>query len=221
MSAVQHDDLRTPATCSNKRPTAATGRRWPAIFTIAAGVILLDGVVLTAAYRNSSPPVSHEKFSFPWHGATAVATSVMWGLAQAFLVVGLVAFARHASVLGRSGRIGSRLAIAGGVLFVAAHAVSAIAYDANTDDPGAIIAGSLFGLATVLMAVGLLIAGAALRRSGRWTPRNSLTPLALGGWMIAMVPLQFTPALIVAVGIYALAVIALGVTLDSVAAGAR
>ncbi len=36
--------------------------------------------------------------------------------------------------------------------------------------------------------------------------------------MIAMVPLQFTPALIVAVGIYAIAVIALGVTLDSVAA---
>lgn len=219
MPTTQRHELRT--THNHERPSAASVPRWAGLLTIAAGVILLDGVALTAAYRSSAPPVSHDKFSYPWHGATAVATSVLWGLAQAFLVVGLTVFARHASDLGRAARIGSRLAIAGGALFVTAHAVSAIAYDANTDDPTAVVVGILFGLATVLMAIGLLIAGTAVRRSGRWTARASLAPLGLGAWMIAMIPLQFTAALIVAVGIYAIAVIAFGVALDNITAHRR
>ena len=38
---------------------------WPAILTVAAGAIFLDGAVLTAAFRNSSP-VSEDAFAFPW-----------------------------------------------------------------------------------------------------------------------------------------------------------
>ena len=38
-------------------------------------------------------------------------------------------------------------------------------------------------------------------------------PLGLGAWMVAMMPLQFTAALPVAVGVHAVAVIALGIAL--------
>jgi hypothetical protein len=185
---------------------------WPAVLTVAAGAIFLDGAVLTAAYRNSSP-VSEDAFAFPWQGSTAVATSLLWGLAQALMVVGLVAFARSDAPAGRTGQIGARLAIGGGVSFTLAHLVSALAYDASTDDAGAIVAMSLFGIGTIALAVGLLLAGrASLPNPNRstWVQR---APLALGIWMVLMIPLQFTSALAVAVGGYAVLVIAFGAAL--------
>lgn len=208
-----------PRTGVTTAASSTTPTRWPAIMTVAAGAILLDGALLTAAYRSSSP-VSDKQLSFPWQGATAVATSAIWGTAQALLLVGLIAFARSGVPAGTRGRAGARLAVIGGAVYVAAHAVSALAYGAKTDDGPAIVAMSLFGLGTGLLAVGALIAGVATLRSGIWSGWRRLTPLALGVWMVLMIPLQLTAALAVAVGVYALAVIALGVALlDTPTAG--
>ena len=203
------DHTFAPATTPGNHKAATP---WPALLTVAGGAIFLDGAVLTAAYRSSSP-VSEDAFAFPWQGSTAVATSLLWGLAQALMVVGLVAFARSDAPAGRTGRIGARLAIGGGVSFTLAHLVSALAYDAATDDASAIVAMSLFGIGTIALAVGLLLAGrASLPNPNRstWARR---APLALGIWMVLMIPLQFTPALAVAVGGYAVLVIAFGATL--------
>lgn len=185
---------------------------WPAVLTVAAGGVFLDGAVLTSAYRGSSP-APEDAFAFPWQGSTAVATSLIWGVAQAFMLVGLVAFARSLATASRSGRTGAWVAVAGGGLFTLAHLVSAVSYDATTNDTGAIVAMSLFGIGTIALATGLLLAGRwSLRNpTGRiWAPR---APLALGIWMVLMIPLQFTAALPVAVGGYAVAVIAFGASL--------
>ena len=72
---------------------------------------------------------------------------------------------------------------------------------------------SCFGVGTLLTAVGLIMAGTAALRSGVWSGWRRYTPLVLGVWMVAMMPLQFTPALPLAVGIYALAVMALGLAM--------
>lgn len=131
-------------------PRTTTERsRWPGLLTVVASAIILDGAVLTSAYRSSST-VSEDQLSFPWGGATAVATSLSWAAAQALLLVGLVAFARSAAPAGRLGRRGAWLAVAGGAVFVIAHGVSAVAYNAATDDAQALVAMSLFGLGTVL-----------------------------------------------------------------------
>jgi hypothetical protein len=180
--------------------------------TVVAGAILLDGAVLTAAYRGSTPTTEHD-FSFPWHGTTAVATSLMWGAAQALLVSGLIDYARRQRRERRLGRAGARLAVAGGVAFVAAHLVSALAYDASTDDVAAIVAITLFGIGTLALAAGLLTAGTATLRSTSRTPWSKWAPLALGAWMVLMIPLQFTAALVVAVAVYSLLVIAFGASL--------
>lgn len=202
----------TPAPATTPGLPLAT-TRWPAVLTVAAGGIFLDGAVITAAYRSSSP-VSDDAFAFPWQGSTAVATALVWGLAQAFMVVGLVAFARSdAAAAGRTGRIGARLAIAGGVSFTIAHLVSAFAYDATTEDVGAIVAMTLFGIGTIAMAIGLLLAGSAALRNQNQTAWARQAPLALGIWMVLMIPLQFTSALAVAVGGYAILVIAFGAAL--------
>ena len=103
--------------------------------------------------------------------------------------------------------------MAGAALYVLAHVLSVIAHDAALEDPAAVVVLSLFGIGTVLTAIGMLMAGTAIRRSGAWTGWRGFTPLALCAWMVLMVPLQFTAALPLAVGGYALAVMALGVAL--------
>ena len=101
------------------------------------------------------------------------------------------------------GRAGAWLAVAGGVAYTIAHLVSVGAYDASTDDVGAIVAMSLFGVGTVALAVGLLLAGRSALRGPRRPSSVGWAPLALGIWMVLMIPLQFTSALAVAVGGYA------------------
>ena len=190
----------------------AAAMLWPAVLTVAAGGIFLDGAVLTAAHRSSSP-VSDDAFAFPWQGSTAVATSLMWGFAQALMVVGLIAFARSNVPAGRTGRMGARLAVGGGVAFTLAHLVSAFAYDASTDDASAIVAMSLFGIGTIAVAIGLLLAGRATLPDPSRSTWAQRAPLALGIWMVLMIPLQFTSALAIAVGGYAVLVIAFGAAL--------
>jgi hypothetical protein len=207
-------------TTHSVQPTAATqppgpdlrAALAPGLLTIIAAAVQGDGAVITAAYRNASP-ISDEQLSYPWAGATAITTSLIWGFTQVLIVVGIMAFARSGAAPTTAGRVGGRLAAAGALLYVIGHALSLVAYDAPLDDPISVAVLSCFGVGTVLSAVGLIMAGAATLRSGAWSGWRRYTPLVLGVWMVAMMPLQFTPALPVAVGIYALAVMALGLAL--------
>jgi hypothetical protein len=99
------------------------------------------------------------------------------------------------------------------MLYVMGHALSLVAYDAPLDNLVSVAVLSCFGVGTLLTAVGLIVAGRATLRSGVWAGWRRYIPLALGVWMVAMMPLQFTPALPLPVGIYALAVMALGLAL--------
>ncbi len=103
--------------------------------------------------------------------------------------------------------------MAGAALYVVAHVLSLVAYDAPMDDPISVAVVSCFGVGTLLTAVGLIMAGTSTARSGVWSGWRRYAPLVLGVWMVAMMPLQFTPALPVAVGIYAIAVMALGLAM--------
>ncbi len=184
----------------------------PGVLTIIAGAVQGDGALITAAYRNASP-ISEDHLSYPWSGATAVTTSLIWGVTQLLIVVGLMAFARSGAASTTAGRVGGRLAVAGASLYVVAHALSLVAYDATLDEPISVAVLSCFGAGTLLAAVGLLMAGTAALRLTVWSGWRRYTPLVLGVWMVAMMPLQFTPALPFAVGIYALAIMALGLAL--------
>lgn len=124
-----------------------------------------------------------------------------------------MAFARSGAAAGRSWHAGGALAVAGAGLYVVAHGISAVAYGATLDSPAAIVVLSCFGVGTVLTAAGLLMTGAATLRSKTWSGWRRFAPACLGAWMVTMLPLQFTAALPLAVGIYAAAVIALGLAL--------
>lgn len=184
----------------------------PGLLTIIAGAVQGDGALITGVYRNSSP-ISDARLSYPWDGATAITTSLIWGVTQVLIVAGLIAFARIDAARTTAGRVGGRLAVAGAMLYVVAHALSVAGYDAALEDPISIAVLSCFGVGTLLTAGGLIMAGLAVLRSGVWSGWRRYTPLVLGAWMVAMMPLQFTPALPAAVGIYALAVMAFGLAM--------
>ncbi|MFN0090779.1 MAG: hypothetical protein ACKVWR_11005 [Acidimicrobiales bacterium] len=206
-----------PPSATSHQPTSTRLRHlgdafWPGLLIVVYGAVQADGAVLTTAYREASP-ISDDRLSYPWDGAAAVTTSVVWGLSQILFVIGLRAFATSAALTRRSGRRGAWSAVVGASLFVAAHAVSIPLHDADVDDAGAVAVFTLFGLGTILTAGGLLAAGIDVARSRIWTDWRRLTPLALGVWMVAMIPLQFTPALAIVVGVYALLAAALGIAL--------
>jgi hypothetical protein len=80
-------------------------------------------------------------------------------------------------------------------------------------DAGPQIVGGIYGVGTVVSAVGLLLAGWATMRAGVWRDWRRFVPLATGVWTVALLGLQFTKALPTAVAVYSLCFAALGLAL--------
>jgi hypothetical protein len=188
---------------------------------IVTGAVQVDGAILTQAYRGASP-VAEDRLTFPWDGATAVATTLTWGLTQLLLVGALVVWARSgATGPSRGGRIGAALTVVGGALLASGYGLTLAALSTPMDDPGAVAVLALFGVGTLVSLVGFLLAGVATLRAGRWTSWRRYAPLAVAVAMLVVMPLQFTPLLPVAVGLYGLTIVALGVAMLAEGSGPR
>jgi hypothetical protein len=183
----------------------------PGLALVVGGTIAFDGFPITAAFRGSSP-VPDDQLSFPWFGATAIATSTMWGFAWLLVTIGLIGFARSAPYGGgRAARAGAWVAVVGMALNVPAHGLSIALRDAKLDEPQVIVVLSLFGVGTLLTAIGMMLAGVGTIRAGMWSGWRRWVPLAVGLTAFALLALQVTPLLQEAVGLYSIALAALGV----------
>lgn len=200
------------ATDSSARPLRAI---LPGAAALLYAGIQLDAGIMVSVYGGIST-VSEDRLNFPFSGSLATATSLTWMASQVLFVIALVAFARSGAVgRSRAGLIGARVTVVGGLVFVAAHAVSVIFRDARMDDPQGVTAIVLFAGGSMLTAVGFIVSGVAVMRAGRWTGWRRYPALAVGAWMICMVPLQFTGLLPVAVAVYGATVVAFAVALLS------
>lgn len=208
----------TTHTQTPRRPTAADPRSRPdmlfaGVVTVLSAGISLDGGILTQAYRGASS-VADDRVTFPWVGATAIATSLTWGVSQLLFVAALVVFARSQAVgIGRPGRIGAWFTVAGGVILASGHALTLAFLDAKMDDPGGIAIVGAFGIGSVVTLVGFLMAGVATLRARQWTSWHRQAPLAVAVALMIVVPLQFTPLLPVSVVLYAGATVWFGAAL--------
>lgn len=177
-----------------------------------AGVQLDAGVVVASLRSTSTVP--DNRLNFPLSGNLATTAEIVWGLSQIAFLVALAAFRRTPGLAAsRSGRIGATLAFVGAWLFLGGHLVCLVFRDALTSDAAGVTASSLFGIGSVLIAAGFITAGVALLRSGQWTNWRRRTPLAVGLWMLVMIPLQFTALLQVAVAVHAATVGAFAVAM--------
>ena len=177
-----------------------------------AGIQIDAGVVIGALRSTSTVP--DDRLNFPLSGNLATTAELGWGVSQIAFLIALVAFSRLTAVVSsRSGRVGGRAAVLGGGLFLGGHLVCLLFPDARLADPSGVAAASLFLIGSVFMAAGFIATGIAVLRSGLWSGWTRYTPLAVGAWMVVMIPLQFTALLQLAVAIHALTVGALALTI--------
>jgi hypothetical protein len=185
----------------------------PAVGLIAAGATQIDAAIITNAYRSESP-APKDSLNFPWYGDLAGQISTWWAFAGLFLVIGFGALARSQTLrTSRAGRIGAWIALLGAATLVVANFLSAANADAMMHDGVGGAIGSMFGAGTVLLGVGLTLAGAAVLRSGTWHGVARFVPLANGIWSFAMIALIFGDLLQISIGIMAALQVALGATL--------
>lgn len=186
---------------------------------IAGGSVLVIGAAATQIAQTSTT-VSDQAWSYPWSSGTSVALSVVYAFAQLQLLAGVRGL-RDSGAAGatRAAGLGLAIAAAGTALIVIGHLASIPVADETLHDTGPQVAGGIFGLGTVLSAVGLLLAGRGTLRAGVWSDWRRYTPLATGLAAVALLGLQFTKVLPTAVGIYTIAFVLIGVALAVEPAG--
>lgn len=166
--------------------TSVSRQGW---FCLTAGVLgAASGVFLAVVPAD----VSTERFSYPLD-ATAYAAIQAWFAVQHLgLLAGLLGlWATGVAGTGRAARIGHRLAVAGMVMLTAMElfAISAARADLDSTRVGLLNAG--YGVASLLIGVGLVLTGIAVLRAGHWQRAERWLPLVMGVWVF--VPM--TPAL--------------------------
>jgi hypothetical protein len=184
-------------------------RRAGGACVVGATVLAVSGVLTQVVA--ASTDVSPQAWSYPWSTQASMWVSLVWGVAQSLLVAGVVGLRRSgAAGSTRTASVGLWLAMAGTVLIVVGHLGSIPTASQNLDDTGAQLVGGVFALGTVVSAVGLVLAGTAVARTRRWHGWRRFMTLAAGVWTVALLGLQLTVALPLAVAVYAMCFAGIG-----------
>lgn len=126
--------------------------------------------------------VSDDMWSYPLTPGGFTAIQLFFAVHHLGLIAGLVALGAS-GVLGSSrlGRVGLWLST-GGVAMLALTEALAVTVADKTLDEGAMV-NSLYGLSTTACGIGLVLAGIAVRREGRWAGWPSYLVLVMGIWV--------------------------------------
>jgi len=205
-----HDDFGSE---DDMTKTKTERVRMEGISCIVGAAVLTVLAVVTQAVQ-ASTDVSKDQWRYPWSSGTAITFYLCAAGSELLLAVGVLGLIRG-GVAGttRAARVGLWAALIGTALIVVGHLGSIRVRDELVDDGWPRVVEGVFGLATVLTAIGFLVAGRATIRAGVWRDWRRFTPLAIGAWSTVLIGLQFTPALPTAVAVYGLCFLALGIAL--------
>lgn len=98
-------------------------------------------------------------------------------------LAGVAALALTGAAAGATGRVGIGVAVAGLLGFLVAELTA----------PGP-VGDTLYGIMPLLTALGMVLAGIAVLRSGQWSGWRRYVPLAAGAWIVVVV----TPVILLA-----------------------
>ena len=203
----------SPAGTETQRPPTRPSTYGAGSACVVGAVVLTLGGVATQVVA-AGTPVPDTVWHYPWQSGTFVAITILFAAAQALLVGGVVGLRRSGGAgPGRTARAGLAMAVTGTAVIVVGHLVSIPVRDQPVDDVGAVAAGLVFFLGTVLSAVGFLLAGAATLRTTRWRDARRFIPVTIGICATAMLGLQFTPFLPTAAAVLTGLFVALGIAL--------
>jgi hypothetical protein len=177
---------------------------------LVGALVTVVGGVATQVARGSTA-VWEGEWSYPWLPGTFIALSLLWAITHALIFIGLLGVRRSgAAGPTRAARVGLALVlVATATLFVAELAGIPFS-EQYVDDSGPSVVGGLFGLGTLLTAVGLILAGYATIKTGRWSGWRRVTPLVTGVWSLVLIGLVMTDVGSAAIGVYGLCFLALG-----------
>jgi len=184
-------------------------------FLIAGALLTIAGAVLSAIVQGSSSVPDHlVRYPFS-HNAFAPFT-VFAAVCHLLMLVGVIYLARG-GLAGdsRTGRIGLGCVIVGlALLFVCEWAQLPFA-DQHTSNTGPSIVDSGFGLATLLLAGGMIAVGVATLREPNLGSWRRYAPLICGLLSVIVIPIQFTSALWLGITVFCFGYLLLGVAVIS------
>lgn len=129
------------------------------------------------------PSVADDRWSYP-QSPTAFAWTQSWFALQHLpLILGLAA-ATPAVGSSRAGRTGWYTGLVGMVLLTVNEALAVLARDDAADSSRAGVIGTIYGISTLLIAVGLMIGGAAAVRARVWAKAEAWLLFGLGAWLL-------------------------------------
>lgn len=161
------------------------------------------GVVSALVTAFIPPAVSLDRYSYPYTPSGFVIAQLVFLLNHLLLLGGIIGLARSGAAGGSVvGRVGSGIATAGMVVLslceVRALTLLNVAYPSPPTD----LLDVFFGIASMLIGLGLVIAGVAVVRTRTWTGWQRFTPLACGAAVfVILMPALFGGFLVARLGI--------------------
>lgn len=157
---------------------------------LAAGILGAVSGIFLAAYPGQ---VSEDMFSYPLTAGGFTVLQVWFFVQHLGLLAGIAALVRAAvTAPGRSTRWGVGLAVFGMALLAVTELIAITARNSTYPGDGTGLLDVLYGVSSVAVGVGLILAGIAVRRGGRWSGWRGLVVLVAG--IFVFVPMM--PALV-------------------------
>ncbi|MBD8871039.1 hypothetical protein [Nocardioides donggukensis] len=181
---------------------------------LAAGILgALSGIVL-AVYPAQ---VSEDMFSYPNTAGEFTVIQIWFFIQHLGLLAGIAALARaEAMAPGHSARWGIGLAASGMALLAVTELIAISARNSTYPGDGTGLLDVLYGVSTVAVGVGLILAGLAVRRRASWTGWRGAVVLVAGIFVfVPMMPALMGPFVLarLAITVWMLLFAALGYSL--------
>jgi hypothetical protein len=159
------------------------------VVCMVAGILgAVSGIFLTV-YPGQ---VSEDMFSYPLTAGGFTVIQIWFFVHHLGLLAGIAALGHtEAMARGRSARWGPGLAAWGMALLAVTELIAITARNSTYPGDGTGLLDALYGVSSLAVGVGLILAGIAVRRRGRWTGWRGLVVLVAG--IFVFVPM--TPAL--------------------------
>lgn len=181
---------------------------------LAGGVLGAVSGIFLAVYPAQ---VSEEMFSYPLTPGGFTVIQIWFFVQHLGLLAGIAALGGAALMApGRSARWGAGLAVSGMALLAVTELIAITARNSTYPGDGTGLLDVLYGASSVAVGVGLVLAGIAVRRRGRWTGWRGVVVLVAGIFVfVPMMPALMGPFILarLAITVWMLLFAALGFAL--------
>ncbi|WP_299928835.1 hypothetical protein [uncultured Nocardioides sp.] len=181
---------------------------------LAAGILGAVSGIFLAVYPAQVP---EDMFSYPLTAGGFTVIQIWFFVQHVGLLAGIAALARAAVMAqGRSARWGIGLAGWGMALLAVTELIAITARNSTYPGDGTGLLDALYGVSSVAVGGGLILAGIAVRRGGRWSGWRGLVVLVAGIFVfVPMMPALLGPFVLarLAITVWMLLFAALGYAL--------